>query len=321
MIQTPYFFEEQLCVTGSELATSHKGTKNLDFACKVNRSITALCDCKVVGIYHSASSNANTVWFQSLDEVKTPVFTDFIYWMMSHMNDADFKAMSYYVGKVFKRGEYMYKEGSQGYATGTHVHFGIGRGKYVAPGWYKTPSNTWMPRNGVHAWEAFYLKPGTPIIKGSDEGYAYKDKWVYAKVPATMATVTNKGLKTTTTAVNVREQASTMYPVIAQLPINQVIDILEESTNIVDGFKWVKVYINGMYGYSAVVASVSIVDVLTPEQILQKKLDEANATIAKQTTAISAKDSEIGSLKTQNATLDLQVKSFVPIATPLYEKK
>jgi len=321
LIQTPYFFEYHLCVSGSEIANSHKGTKNLDFACAKDRNIVAPCDCKVVGIYHSTQSNANTVWFESLDEVKGPAFTDFIYWMMSHMYDADFKAMSYFVGKIFKRGEYMYKEGAQGNASGVHVHFGVGRGKYVAPGWYKTSYNTWMPRNGVHAWEAFYLKPGTAIVKGSDEGYAYKDKWVYATVPATMMTVANKGVKTGDVAVNVREQASTMYPVIAQLPKNQVIDILEESTNIVDGFKWVKVYINGHYGYSAMVASVSIVDVLTPEQILQKKLDEANATIAKQNSAIALKDASIATLTQQNVALDTQVKSFSAVTKTLYEKK
>mgnify|MGYP001809863995 FL=1 len=234
--------------------------------------------------------------------------------MMGHMYNADFNAMGIVVGKIFKQGERCYKAGMQGNATGIHVHTGWAKGKFTGTGWYRTPSGNWSINNPVHMWDAVYLRPGTQILKGSDAGYAYKDKWAYATTPANMVDIAQKGIKTADLAVNMRELPSTFYGTVGALPKNSLIPITQISTNFVDGFQWVKVEYDGIIGYSAVVASVQIVDILTTEEKLALALKEALAVIAQQKQTID-------DLNKQVSEKDAELQSYSQVATVLYEKK
>ena len=160
-------------------------------------------------------------------------------------------------------------------------------------------------------WDALFLKPGTKILGSTNEaGYAYRLNWAYATTPAVMTDVTFKGLQTTDVAVNVRSLPSTFYPIVGALAKDTLYPITQVSTNAVDGFFWVKTEL----GYAAKVASVSIVDILTPEQELQRQLDEANKVIAEQ-------ESEITKLSNDLNTATNELNSFTTVSTVLYEKK
>lgn len=87
-------------------------------------------DCKVMAIGRAD----NTVFFESIDDVETPIGIYKCWFMCTHMNDNDFNRYGMKVGKTFKQGEACYTEGSKSYgkmgAVGLHIHMEQGTGRF-----------------------------------------------------------------------------------------------------------------------------------------------------------------------------------------------
>ncbi|MBR6689763.1 MAG: hypothetical protein IKL65_00330 [Bacilli bacterium] len=84
------------------------------------------------GVIKRIYTKTNTVWLESLDKVK---YADGTEDYMTVMTTHDNSVTSLYVGKVIKQGEIYYQPGVKGEATGSHIHLGVGKGKFTGNGW------------------------------------------------------------------------------------------------------------------------------------------------------------------------------------------
>lgn len=107
------------------------------------------------------TKNGNAIWLESSDKVH---FADgsYDYMTVLMVHDNDISDLS--VDQEVKQGEYFYKEGTAGYATGNHVHLEVGRGKFIYPGWTKnTTTGEWRIQNGIHPAEALFVSDSVSI--------------------------------------------------------------------------------------------------------------------------------------------------------------
>ena len=103
-------------------------------------------DCVVKAL---GTSSGNTVFFESTCEVETAAgnIEPVVSFMCTHMNQADYDAMQYYVGKPFTQGEVIYREGIAGEASGPHIHLEQALGGYNG-----TNGSTPSIKNGNVTW-------------------------------------------------------------------------------------------------------------------------------------------------------------------------
>lgn len=114
-------------------------------------------------------SDANEVWIESLDKVEYPDGTiDYMTIMFAHDNDIS----NLYVGQIIKAGTVFYQEGTKGKATGNHVHFEVGKGKFTGSGWYKDASGAWSIINGKKATDCLWIDDSYDIK--NTRGYTFK---------------------------------------------------------------------------------------------------------------------------------------------------
>lgn len=103
------------------------------------------CPCnemKIVRIYGVGNSGVNTIWLESTAPVLfADGTTDFVTILIMHPNDDDLKKLR--VEQVFKRNDYMFREGKDG-ATGYHFHMAAGKGKMAGKGWVKNTYSKWV---------------------------------------------------------------------------------------------------------------------------------------------------------------------------------
>lgn len=104
-----------------------------------------LCPCdemKVIKTYGVGNRGVNTVWITSTKKV---VFAngkkDYVTMQVTHPNDDDLKKIK--KGQVFKRGEKMFREGTDG-ATANHIHLSVGKGKMSGIGWTQNTKGKWV---------------------------------------------------------------------------------------------------------------------------------------------------------------------------------
>lgn len=94
----------------------------------------APADMVVKKIYgRGDAGRPNTVWLQTQKKVITPSGIFYVTGRVTHMSDSDIRNLK--VGDRFKAREKMFREGTDGGATGNHIHMAWGIGKYRAPGW------------------------------------------------------------------------------------------------------------------------------------------------------------------------------------------
>lgn len=113
---------------------------------------------------------------------------DYMHVLYYHCNNLS--EFGLYSGKHINQGEAYYREGTQGNATGSHVHLETGRGKY--PGGEvetKPGSNIWRLKNQVKPNEVLFVSADTTILRtGSltwkkDSGHFIKKKAAYSYNP------------------------------------------------------------------------------------------------------------------------------------------
>ena len=114
-------------------------------------------------------SDANEIWFESLEPVEYPDGTiDYMNILMAHDNDVT----DLYIGKVIKQGEKLYQEGTKGIATGAHCHMECGLGKFSGSGWYKNSYGNWVIKNGKNPTECLWINDEITIL--DSQGYNFK---------------------------------------------------------------------------------------------------------------------------------------------------
>lgn len=155
---------------------SHSGNYNgkpadypIDEACSGSGREYMFCPCDsmvVKRIYGVGGGGTNTIWLESTEKVVMPCGTDYVTIMIIHPMDDDLSKLK--VGQVFKRGQQMFREGTDGNATGNHFHISVGKGKY-RNGWVQNTKGNWVldTVNGTITPEAaFYIdKSFTNVIK------------------------------------------------------------------------------------------------------------------------------------------------------------
>ena len=81
----------------------------------------APADVVVKKIYgRGDSGKPNTIWLQTRKKVITPIGIFYVTGRATHMSDADIANLK--VGDVFRAKEKMFREGTDGGATGNHIH-------------------------------------------------------------------------------------------------------------------------------------------------------------------------------------------------------
>jgi hypothetical protein len=121
---------------------------------------------RVVRIYGVGNSGTNTVWLTSTEKCDFPDGTrDYLTVSATHPNDDDLKKLK--LGQIFKRGEKMFREGTDGNATGNHLHLSFGKGKISGNGWAKNTKNKWVltTLSGTFKPEELIFLSGTTVLK------------------------------------------------------------------------------------------------------------------------------------------------------------
>ncbi len=138
-------------------------------------SIYCPCDSmKVVAIRGIGNpSITNTIWLVSTNEVITPGFVDKVYMTLTHSDDSDIKDL--YVGKEFKRGEIICKEGSNG-TNANHIHITVGRG--YCDTWIENSNHKWIIKgDSKKPEEVFFIdKEFTKVIDNRNINFEYLEE-------------------------------------------------------------------------------------------------------------------------------------------------
>ena len=147
----------------------------IDEACKdVNRD-WLYCPCDEMVVKRNYTAGTNTLWLESTSKVYfADGTTDYFTMLITHPNNDDMSKCP--VGKVFKRGQQICREGKDG-ATANHLHISGGKGKFKGNGWTKNTKGKYVLSctGGAYKPEKlFYLDVAftTVISKG---GIAFKN--------------------------------------------------------------------------------------------------------------------------------------------------
>lgn len=101
------------------------------------------CPCDEMKIVRLYTQGTNTIWLESTQKVKLANgIEDYVSCMIIHPNDDDMSSLS--VGQVFKRGDAICREGTDGQATGNHLHLSFGIGKISGTGWTQNTKGKWV---------------------------------------------------------------------------------------------------------------------------------------------------------------------------------
>lgn len=138
---------DYMYITQGELEDdpSHGGVLNIDYIGRTTKyPYYAPVTSKVVYI---DASNGITV-IESIDEVNyIDGTTDFFQAMFWHNDN-----LLYKVGDILNQGDILGRTGTTGYATGDHVHIGVGKGKFTG---FTTFQGHSVLKNEYHQYNAF----------------------------------------------------------------------------------------------------------------------------------------------------------------------
>lgn len=158
-----------------------------DEGCKDSGRGYMYCPCDEVvvrKIYGVGARGTNTLWIESTSKVDfADGSRDFFSMIIIHPNDDDLKKIK--VGKKFKRGEKICREGVDG-ATGNHFHFAAGKGKISGSGWTQNNKGKWVltTTNGNFKPEKlFFVDEGfTKIVSSKGIVFKYLPKEIKNKI-------------------------------------------------------------------------------------------------------------------------------------------
>lgn len=158
----------------------------IDEACADTGRDYFCCPCDAVQIAHIygvGTGGTNTIWIESTEKVITPSGEDYVTILVTHPNDDDLKKLS--VGQRFTRGQQMFREGTDGNATGNHLHIAVGFGRFTGAGWVKNTAGAW-----VHKSTGAQIKPENAFFIDTDFTTVKSSKGlVFAEIPKESAVI------------------------------------------------------------------------------------------------------------------------------------
>lgn len=186
-------------------------------------------------------ADANEVWVQSDSKVKYADGTeDYMTIMFAHDNDIS----NLYVGQKIKAGTVFYQEGTKGKATGNHVHFECGKGKFTGSGWYQDASGAWSILNGKKATDCLWIDDSYTIK--NTRGYTFKKVQTHVGTPVSRDENKDQ-VKVFDTTTSLRARNKPNGDVLGYVN-SGIYNLLERA---VDGdYEWFKVENNLWFAYS-----------------------------------------------------------------------
>lgn len=191
------------------------------------------CPCDEVVIKHIygvGTSGTNTVWIESTSKVIMPYGEDYVTILITHSNDSDLEQFK--TGQKFKRGEAMFREGTDGQATGNHLHVSIGTGSFTGSGWVENSNDAWVLKTTgttLKPEQAFYIDKSFTTIKNS-KNLEFKLLPVEIEVDATNINKTYEVTGTGAT-LNVRSGPGTEYSIIGSYEDGDIVNATKLSGN------------------------------------------------------------------------------------------
>ncbi len=175
-MEKPLYPSPYMRITQGYGVGSHKDSYAIDEAGS-DQGIDYMCAPFTGTIKKIYVSDANEVWLESNDKVEYPDGTiDYMTVLFVHDNDVS----NLYVGKVIKRGQRFYEEGTKGDAVGNHVHIECGKGKFSGSGWVQNSAGYWSILNRKKPEECFFIDDSIKIL--NNNGYQFK------KIPSPVST-------------------------------------------------------------------------------------------------------------------------------------
>lgn len=229
-------------------------------------------------------NDANEVWLQSKNKVKYADGTeDYMTIMFAHDNSVT----SLYEGKEIKQGEVFYQEGTKGQATGNHIHFECGKGKFTGTGWHND-NGSWDINNGKRVDECLFIDD-TYTIKNT-AGYKFKNvKDIEPKLfgtPVKRDESVNQ-IKILNKATDVRARKTANGTILGHMNVG-IYNYSEVKNK--DGYDWYKVESGLWFAYSKEWAEL----LPKKEVVVEEKKESADST-----ETIAALQNEIKTLKEQ----------------------
>lgn len=127
------------------------------------------CDEMIVSRITGIGNNfTNAIWLTSTSPVDMPCTKEYVSIMVVHPEDDDLSKLK--INQIFKRGQAIFREGSDGNSSGNHFHMSCGIGKLIGNGWVKNTHGAWVINTtggAVKPEEAFYINPKFTEIKSS----------------------------------------------------------------------------------------------------------------------------------------------------------
>lgn len=183
-MEKPLFPSEYMRITQGYNEGTHKSSFAIDNAGKDSgiSNIYAPYTGIIKKIYQN---DANEVWLESTDKVEYPDGTiDYMTILFAHANSVD----NLFVGKVIKKGEIFYKEGTKGNASGNHCHIECGRGRFNNSGWHKNSSGYWSIDNGERPEACLWIDDSIKVLNN----YSYQFKKISTSIVEKPKEDTNK---------------------------------------------------------------------------------------------------------------------------------
>lgn len=212
----------------------------------------APCDLKVCRVYGVGNKGTNTIFLQSTAKVDMPCGkSDYLCIMCIHPNDDDLR--SFKAGQTYKKGTKMFREGTDGNATGNHIHMSLGLGSFVGTGWVKNNKGAWVIRTtggSIQPEQALYLDKFFTKVLGT-AGLSFKDLPKAETQSVDSAHHLDRSLSAsyiTTANLRLRMGSSVDRPVLCTMPKGSTVRCYGYyNTN--NGIKWLLVVYKGKTGY------------------------------------------------------------------------
>ena len=137
------------------------------------------CPCdrmKVVKLTGVGAKGTNALYLTSTEKCSLANGTKAVVTIqLVHPNDDDLKKLK--VGQIFRRGEKICREGTDGNATGNHIHMAVGLGTIVGTGWQLNSKNKWVlvtTGGPIKPEDAFFIdRDFTKFV--NDDGLKFKN--------------------------------------------------------------------------------------------------------------------------------------------------
>lgn len=192
------------------------------------------------------TQDANEVWLESVDPVEYPDGTiDYMTIMFAHCNDVS----NLRVGQIIPQGQIFYSEGTKGQATGNHVHFECGRGKFTGTGWHND-GVAWAINNGKQVDKCLWIDE-TYDIK-SNSGYSFRKLQKYFGTTVARDEYTNQ-VEIKKGMITVRARRTANGEILGYMNIG-LYNILETANT--GGYTWYRVERDLWFAYSNTWANV-----------------------------------------------------------------